>query len=172
MRHLWWNIKYFFSKIYLFFKYDFGELLLEYGLHVLSVVFAAVGIVTALESETWLMIVGAVVAISARFLGFIVQESVGSTSSLYDPPELLASNLVLMILSAVGMFLVRFLLKINYGTSFLISLNGCVLLFYALYLCYILVRFVKYRLYRWKMYREYRQEQKRKKNSADDDDEF
>lgn len=154
MRRLWWDIQSFFLNAYLFFKYDFGDFLLKYGLHVLSVVFAVVGIVTALESETWIMIVGAVVAVAARFFGFIAQESLKDIGSLYDPPEILASNLILMIVSAIGMFPVRFLLKISYGTSFLISLNGCVLLFYALYLCYMLVRFVKYQIYKWKLYRE------------------
>lgn len=124
---------------------------------MLSAAFAAAGVVASFENITWLMIVGCVVSFVARIIGFHDLEEI--LTPLYRVPSWMSSSVVLLIVTVIGMFPVHFLLDKNFGSSFLLSMNGCVLLVYILWPFYALVQFVKYKHYNKMMYREIQREQ-------------
>ena len=178
-----YNMRFFLYRINSFFRiigfrikhfFTFGLIyfLLENGFHVLSVVFAAVGIVATLEKVTWLMIVGTLVALFARLFGYMIE--VTEEEFFGDIPVFLKSTLILLIVTAIGMFPIHFLLHTGYGNSFLLSLNGFILLFYALAIIYAMMSRLRSISYKMKIDRKFRREERKKKKRArydEDEDE-
>ena len=160
--NFFWEFKYSLRKLWNFID--------DYKLYLLSIIFAVAGLVATFENVTWLMIAGAVLSYLVRGIQFGWDSALeqGSWDYYYHLPLWTKSTVTLLIVSVIGMMASHFLLEMTYLTGFLLSFNASLLLFYAFWILYLLVRFTRFKLYQHKELKEYR----RRKREEEDDSEF
>lgn len=121
------------TRLRLFFSCDLPTFLFEHLLQVISVIAAVVGILAAVKSITWLVIVGAIVSVLSRIADLVMDvflnDGYDADSSFDDDiPIFLKVTTPAVILAVVGMVVLRVLWQMPWFYGFCLCLNGSILL--------------------------------------------
>lgn len=159
------DVKWFFWKVKRFFTTGWKLLLLEDGARVFAVIFSIVGVAAVCKGMTWLMLLSAIVMLAARVFDFVMQAFGEEEHFLFR----VLSNMLFLVVAAIGIIPVYFLLEKSFGSSVLISLNGCSLLFYVIELCVAIVRWISKKRFQRKLDREIKREARAMRLEDDDE---
>jgi len=114
-----------------FFRYESYKLIP----HLIALAFIAIGIYAWKAGTTWLLMVSGLAALIARMYGYIVPMATSR-----NLPKPLMSNIVLLIVSVLGSFLLRSRMEIGFVESVFLAIHGLIPVFYVLIIVFAVVK--------------------------------